>query len=469
LDNKFDLKRSLENITLEGAFAMVFIVLTGGAFLIGFALLLGANDFEIGLLAAIPFLAQAAQLVAAYLVDLTGKRKLITIQSIFVARQIWWLLIPLPFLSGAWRLYFLLIVFGISSSAAMMANAGWMSWMAELVPGRIRGRYFGFRSAVLAISTIIATLVGGAVLDHFKTRNLEGQGFAIIIAISCLFAFIALLLLKKFPDRPMPPARAHWTYLLEPLKNSGFKHLIKVFTFWNFSLGISAAFFAAHMLTNLKMSFTQISLYASAASIAAILLNKPWGIIVDRFGSKPVIVVCAFGLALVPMIWWIPRQGHLEILIFEAAYSGALWTGFNLAAFNIPIANSPKVGRTTYLAMFSVITGLGFFIASILGGFLAENWKNIHYQLGFQTIVNYHILFAISTTLRLLAAFLALGFHEPTEKDVPSMIQYMGGSVIRQFSGWNRLFYGFSKPIRFKKLRKSKIKRENTSKNDLLK
>jgi MFS family permease len=429
-----DIRSSLKYITLEGTFAMVFLVLTGGAFLTGLALLLGANDFEIGLLGAIPFLAQMAQLASAYLVDLTGKRKIITIRSLFLARQAWWILLPLPFLAGSWRLVVLLGVVIISNLATMMGTASWTSWLADLVPERIRGRYFGYRSGVIAVSTIAATLLGGAVLDYFKGRHFEGEGFAVIIALGCVFALTAVMQMSKLPDKPLPKSekKLRWTFVLQPLRDKSFIRLIKVFFVWNFACGISAAFFAVHMLTNLKMSFTQISLYASAASIAAVMLNRPWGTLIDRFGSKPIIVFCALGISVVPLIWWIPRPGHLWILLFEAIYSGALWTGFNLAAFNIPIANSPQKSRTTYLAVFAVITGLGFFIASILGGILAQSWQNIHWRLGPQTVVNYHLLFTISSILRMLAAAMAFGFHEPAEKELPVMIHYMGNSIIKR-------------------------------------
>ncbi len=421
------LRKSLEKITLEGNFAMVFIVLTGGPFLTGLAIYLGASDFEIGLLAAIPFLAQIAQLAAAYLVDLTGKRKLITLQSLVFARQIWWILLPLPFLEGQWRLKFFLLVVVLSQIAAMMGAAGWTSWVADLVPDRIRGRYFGFRSASLALVTVVATMMGGAILDYYRALNIEGYGFAVIIGLGAIAGFGAFLLMKLFPESSVPPSSetALISNLFEPLKDKRFRHLMGIFFFWNFALGISAAFFTAHMLLNLKMSFTLISLYASAGSMVAILLNKPWGAIIDRFGSKPVITICAFGLSIIPMIWWIPRPGHLEALAFEVVYSGALWSGFNLAAFNIPIANSPKSKRTGYLAMFAVISGLGFFLSSLLGGLLAESWQNLNLDLGFQTLINYHFLFAISAVLRLATSFLMLGFREKHEKSMSVMLKYI--------------------------------------------
>ena len=109
-------------VSVEGAFANVYIVLTGGAFLTGLALYLGANDFEIGLIGAIPFLAQMAQLLAAYLIDRRHNRKKLTVWSSVVARQIWWLVLPLLFVSGSWRLEAFLILFVISSVAIMTAT-----------------------------------------------------------------------------------------------------------------------------------------------------------------------------------------------------------------------------------------------------------------------------------------------------------------------------------------------------------
>ena len=58
---------SLTSLVYEGAYANVFVVLTGGAFLAGMALFLGANDLQIGLLAAAPFLMQFAQVLSPFL------------------------------------------------------------------------------------------------------------------------------------------------------------------------------------------------------------------------------------------------------------------------------------------------------------------------------------------------------------------------------------------------------------------
>lgn len=428
------IRRWLPVITIEGALANVFTVLTGGAFLTGLALWLGANDFQIGLLAAIPFLAQVTQLLSAYLVDKTGHRKTIAIWASVLARQIWWVMFFLLLVPISWRLHALIAVVFIYGVAIMLATPAWTSWMSDIIPDEIRGRYFGYRSAAVGVTTLGATIFGGILLDKLRALGRPDIGFAVIVGTAGLFALIAVILLSRIPDRLPSEIRIgfDWERLIAPIKDRTFRHLLRVFFVWNMAIGLASPFFAAQMLNNLKMSFTQVSIYTCVFSIVAIVLYKPWGELIDRFGSKPVIVFCAFGLAIVPLVWWIPRQGYLWILWFEAIYSGALWAGFNLGTFNIPIANSPKEGRTIYIAMFSLVTGLGFFIASLLGGALSQNWSHFHWQAGKQTIVNYHLIFALSGGLRFLAAFLILTFREPMEKSLPDMIQFMGYAALKR-------------------------------------
>jgi len=439
----------LYKITLEGAFSTVFIMFTGGAYLTGLALMLGANDFEIALLAAVPFLTQAVQLVSAYFVDLTGQRKRITFWGSLIGRQIWWLVLPLLFFESGWNLGLLIAAVILSNMLVMIATPGWLSWMSELVPEKARARYFGVRSFFVSIATISSMIIGGLIVDECRAFGHEHAGYAIIISIGSLFAFAAVNILNRLPDKSPVEIKTsgNWANIYGPLKNRSFRRLLKVFSMWNFAIGISAPFFAPHMLSNLKMSFTQISIYTSAAALLAVLLNKSWGRMIDRVGCKPVIAFTAFGIAAIPLLWFIPREGHLHILIFESIYSGFLWAGFNLAAFNIPIANSPKQGRTIYLAAFSVVTGLSFFAASLIGGTLAQNWTDIHWHFAGQTIVNYHIIFAISSVLRFLAAFLVLTFREPKEKGVPIMIQFVGYSILRRLSIGRQLLPWFLKRV----------------------
>ncbi|MCX6835431.1 MAG: hypothetical protein NTW07_09920, partial [candidate division Zixibacteria bacterium] len=120
------LRTDLRKIVWEGALANIFVVLTSGAFVTGMALTLGANDFEIGLLVALPFLAQAAQPLSSLLPGVNEKRKRITLLGVTLARQTWLLAVPLLFVKGEWVLPLFLLVVMLSSVANMLVAPVWL-------------------------------------------------------------------------------------------------------------------------------------------------------------------------------------------------------------------------------------------------------------------------------------------------------------------------------------------------------
>ena len=70
---------ALKNIIKDGVASQAMGILTGGAFLVAFAVKLGASNFFIGLLAAIGPLAQLLQLPSIFIVEKIRNRRLITI------------------------------------------------------------------------------------------------------------------------------------------------------------------------------------------------------------------------------------------------------------------------------------------------------------------------------------------------------------------------------------------------------
>src|SRR5438045_866116 len=85
------LVRDLAWASMSGAFC-------GGVILVAFALALGATPLIIGVLAAIPFLTQAAQLPATLLVERVRQRRKIGVLTITAARVLVFAMAGLPFL-----------------------------------------------------------------------------------------------------------------------------------------------------------------------------------------------------------------------------------------------------------------------------------------------------------------------------------------------------------------------------------
>jgi MFS family permease len=175
-------------------------------------------------------------------------------------------------------------------------------------------------------------------------------------------------------------------------------------------------------------------------ALAGIISSRSWGSLIDRYGSKVVLNICASGISFIPVIWLLPREHSLWLLIPEAAYSGLLWAGFNLAAFTLPLDRSPRADRTVYLSVFATATGLAFFTASIIAGVIAESLSEWSGSWGGLSVVNYHILFLGSAAVRLATAGLIAVYHEPSEMRLPVVIQLMGYAVLKRMSVGRQLF-----------------------------
>lgn len=437
-----DRSAGLSLLAREGAYANVFIVLTGGAFLTGLALYLGSNDFEIGILAAAPFLMQCAQLVSPYVFrDPVASKDRIAV-TLALSRLLWLAVIPLLLLGGSWRLPALIGVVVVSGLLTMVSSPAWLAWMADVVPEGLRGGFFSRRNAAVAATTVAGTILGSLMLDWFRSRGAEALGFVAIALLAVVGALLAWRAMTNIPnsrsstslrDRQRPD-------LLAPVRNRDFRRVLVVFAVWNIGIGVSAGFFAPHMLLNLKMSFFQIGLYSCAAALAAVVSSRVWGGFIDRFGSKSILDLCAFGISLIPFIWLFPQADSKWILIPEAVYSGLLWAGFNLAAFTLPLDRSPKANRTAYLSVFAAVTGLAFFSASLAAGYAAEILSDWSLTVMGMTFVNYHVLFIGSALVRLSTATLIATFHEPAEMRLPVVIQLMGYAVLKRISIGRQVF-----------------------------
>jgi MFS family permease len=420
----------------ESAYSNSFVILTGGAFLTGLALHFGANDFELGLLASAPFLMQGAQLLSPFLFkpNETGKQKVVA--TIASSRYLWIMLVPLLLLSTSFGLPFLIGVTFLSGFLAMISSPAWLTTIVSLVPEDRLGKTFGRRNAAIAISTLIVTTIGSLILDWSKADGTGSLGFSAILIGAAIATFFATQVMKKIPATI--ETGSHESIKLSditaPLKDTRFRPILIVFSAWNAAIGISAAFFAPHMLVNLKMSFFQIGMYSCVAAIVGISSSYLWGKLIDRFGSRPILALCAFGIALIPLVWVFPTADFRWILIPEVIYSGLFWSGFNVAAFTLPIDRSPKSERTAYLAMFATVTGVAFFAASLAAGYAAEAMAGMSFAWGNLDIINYHVLFIVSALVRLVAAALMSAIRQPEETSLPIIVQFIGYAVLKRMS-----------------------------------
>ncbi|MDZ7335209.1 MAG: MFS transporter, partial [candidate division KSB1 bacterium] len=382
--SEHDIQKGLRVAIWEGCFATVHITLTTGAFLTGFALMLGVNDFQVALLTAIPLLTQVLQIFSVHVIERVGRRKLISGVFSLFGRTLWALVVLLPFLvqRKSQSVGIFLVIFTIISMAMSFSGAPWLSWMADLVPAKIRGRYFGQRNMILGIITMATSILAGRILDHYKSLNQLPIGFLIVELFAVFCAIIAFGFLLRQPEPPYQrtPSYSFLNMLKQPFQTEKFKKLLTFYLFYIFAVGLAIGYFPVYLLKTLRWSFSTIALLSIGTSLVSLVAQPLWGVLMDRVGHKPVIKITALGLIPVPILYLIATPDHSFPIWLDICFTGVFWSGFNLVMFNMVFHTLPQHGRLGFLAVNSALVGVTNFIAMIFGGWLAQHFASFQFH-----------------------------------------------------------------------------------------
>lgn len=433
-----NLRQSLNYVILGVCFGIVFFNTTIGTPIAGLAKELGFGDLLYAVMLALPVLGGAIQLFASMVLEKTKKRKKIFLLSGFVHRIPWLFVAILPLIISDRSLLFYIIVFFliISSIGGAFLNVSFMSWMGDLVPLEIRGRFFSQRSMLATIVSFISGLVIGKFLD-----TVPGVvGFSIVFSVATIFGIIDIACFFKVYDPPMKEGFEFEENFREIFKkvitHPKFSRFLIFGIIWNFALNLAGPFFNLYMIKYLKMSFFDIALYAQLINnITIIFFVRIWGRIIDRFGNKPVLLISTSVVSFLPFLWCITNPNNwLFIVILIQILAGIFWPGIDLGYNNLALNLSPDENRSFYIAVLNLfVATIGNALAYILGGYIIENLSpllNFYLKNIFNiSLVDYHYVFIFSAILRFISSRF---FLTKIEEERSLSIQLIKEDIIRR-------------------------------------
>jgi MFS family permease len=278
--------------------------------------------------------------------------------------------------------------------------------MSDLVPPRQRGRYFGTRNTITSITAMASSWLAGRALDSYRGTCVEAVGYAAMFGVAVVCALAGAYILTKKPEPPLRRSqRVDIRKLFSaPLHHQGFRSLSLASAGWAIAIGVSAPFFNAYGIQDLKLSFAQLAIFGIVTSTVALVTQPLIGRLQDRYGDKRVMVGSVLGALILPWGWVAATPTFLLPLWLNAAGSGIFWPGINQGWMNLVMERAPAEGRGAYVASFGAITGLGSFIASLLGGALAAGLGGTVLHLGPLALNHYVFLFVLSSVGRALMA-----------------------------------------------------------------
>jgi MFS family permease len=360
-------------------------IVNGGAlsFLSIYAARLGANTTQIGLINAMPaivilFLALPAgawlehhPIGNATFLSALGQR----IFYLFIA--------ALPWLFGDKQQIQILILFTLLMSIpGSVISIGFNALFASAVPMRYRGVVAAKRNAILAITTVVSTIIFGKILTDVQFP----YGYQLVFALSFLGGLLSAIHLGKIKpvvdydealkvvpvvhvkeekEEKVRKASAFFLIFrnrlnLHALKGPFGKALL-LLTIFHFVHYLPVPIFPVFYVKNIAISDQEISAGSALFYMTMFLGSSLISQMVGRLGNMKSTGIGIMLLGIYPTLLSFSKDASL----YYAAcfFGGFAWSVVNVAMINYLLEKVPSNQRTGYLAWFSLGAN-----AAVLGG-----------------------------------------------------------------------------------------------------
>jgi len=439
-----EIARGLRWLVFEGMASQGFLSITTSGFLAAFALALGANNLQIGILAAVPFLTQPLQIPAILLVERLRWRKAIAVATFLPAQILWVPIALIPFfmdIPSAGAISLLLGLLALRGVLVAICNCAWNGWIRDLIPQNILGSVMGRRLALAAVAGTIFGLGAAFFADYWKgSHAVDSQALGYTLPL--LFGFFTLalaspLFMSFMPEPLMQPSLKPQPSLTNtiaaPFRDQNYKKLLRFLFLWGLAINLATPFFAVYMLQRLGLPLSMVIGFSILSQAFNIMFLRVWGRLMDQFGIKAVLSLCV-SLYLVVILGWIfttmPERYFLTIplLVILHILAGIATAGVTLATGNIGLKLAPQGQATSYLAGAGLAINLGAGVGPLLGGYFADffsvrhlnltfEWvdPNHYFELGALSMTGFDFLFGIAFILGLITIAFLAGVREEGE------------------------------------------------------
>lgn len=413
-----ELRQSLRTTTIAWMYGVVWFSIITGDQMRCFAKMLGFNDFWFGVLGAVPFLATIGQLNAALIIERVGERKPLFLVTGAIHRLLWIFVAAIPLflpIPSGWAISAVLIVLCVSYFLGAVATPAWLTWMGDLIPRRVRGRYFARRAQITQFVQVVAVIITSIVLDKVNKPDLpetpECQPVLLwticgLFVVGALFGATDILLFRRVRevkttvdpamaamDDEMPVEdksivqRTLWRYrmyllavkdmMFEPLKDHSFRQYVIYGATITFSATVSSMYFWRY--TTEGLGFSKLgtnALFLVIGPLAGTFAANWWGRMQDRWGRRPVLLIATIGTVLSLLPWFFPtRQTPAPAFLVSALNWMSHTVGSLIDRPELTwVAPGTPVGAYLFSAMGCLIggiswTGVGIAQTGIMLGF----------------------------------------------------------------------------------------------------
>ncbi len=429
---------------------------------------LGATLTQNGIFAAIAGIGQLVQVLGVFIFDRTRTRKVLWVTLTLIYRFSGFAAVGFAVYAAVTgtvlphHVWLLLAVVSLGFTLAQLTANAWWSWIADLAPESVRGGFLANRQ----LAAQGAALVGLLPVILLDIYGKDGAGnytaaadvlFLLIFSASTVSGVADIVVHGFIPeparrDRPEAPSvRETLRSFAEPIRDSNFRRFTLAFFLTGFGALLSVPFIwpylksEAYIDIEYKFFFVAQALFA----IGMLLGSRYWGLMVDRFGAKPVISVTYVAGFTHAYLLFVTQENAALLVSVVSGVGGFLFSGLMVALPQLMLTLAPERKRNTFVATYGMLTGLGMLAGPWVGGYLGDHLEHYFdalpyvWRLPWGTDVSHmQVLIAITLLWRLCVYPLVLSIHrgeqEPTGMVLANVFapsQFRTMNAMRLFSG----------------------------------
>ena len=367
------------NVRLLYLNTAIFGIPAGGitAFLPVFLARLGASPALLGWHTAAPALLVVFVLIpAAMIAERYADQVRVRVRSAMIYQVFYLVCALVPFVvPAAWLPVLLVILWTLKTVPEAVAIPAWTSVIARAVSPKRRARLNGTRWALLSVMSAASSALFGWMLDRIAFPLNYQLVFFISFGAAWLdpyfFSFIRVPPLSDaIAERSRNILRHLVEYLRPVFSHQPFVGFLGATFLYRIALSMPVPLFTLYWVNQLRAPDTFIGFRGTVGHISLVFGYMVWGRSANRIGHRRVLIICALGLALYPLLtaispnsWW---------LFPAAAVWGLTASGVDIGLFDIMLASCPSYRGPLFAAVWSLVANAAMFIGPLLGSALAD-------------------------------------------------------------------------------------------------
>ena len=353
--------------------------------------ILGATNYQVGLISSIPPLVALLMTVpAAIVLNKAYMQKRLVAGSIFLARIGFLFIVMIIYLpSVTMQAWFFLLIIALISVPNTVANIGWQTFISGIIGEERRGQFFSDRNRLLTLVGLVATLLIGVAM---RESSANASAYQLLFLVALLFGMLEVYFIMKHEEAPVPiegnlPVKKSMDWSI--FRNPNYVSFLGVALFFNFAWQMAWGLFNIYNVRIAEATIFWLSMFSAGSMLMQFFTFPLWKRWAERYSNLRMFIWAAIGMATTPFL--VVLSTNLYYLTLVQTTSGFFLSGTVLILFNLLLEQSPEQSRTYCITTYNILLALVAFVAPQIGIILLE-------MVGMESAMT------INSCLRLLSA-----------------------------------------------------------------